>query len=654
VIGYFTYAQFGPLGFVFFPLVSLGAFETVRAFTQTTAYMLVVIWGMTAFALYYALAGPVIVATLAHVFGLTAPSWTVTCVDVAVGLVALGVIVASFRHERAWRKARAEDEVVKVVDGGVALRSQIAVAGMPEVAERSSGRRFFVQPQQTLLEAIEVAGLHIETGCRMGMCGADPVLITSGADRISPPSREERSTLERLGLAGRCRLACSAHVSGPVGIDIDPKAVSNEGHGAPEIPAEVHDERSVRVVIIGNGAAGMSTAEHVRRRDPRAAITVISEEAHHFYNRMGIGRLVHGKSGLHGLSLLEEAWYEEQRIDVWLNTTVSALQPDQKQIVLATGETLAYDALVLATGAEALRPPIPGLERSGSFVLRRAQDAVELRHWVQAHGAKRAVVIGGGVLGVEAADALLQLGLAPTIVAREDRLMGRNLDSEAAAILTAFLEGSGIGVRTSLRVTRVLGDERVEGVVLDDGSEIACEVVLTCAGIVPNAHLARDAGLAVNRGVLVDAAMRTSDPAIFAVGDVAEIAGAIGGLWPVGKKQGEIAAATIAGEEVRYTETSTMLHVKLGGIDIRSFGDATAWTPGDEHVTGSSQPGQQWRRVLVRDGTIVGGVFVGETEHARNVGKALAGDIEHAAVLAQLQSDARAPASDDVPFSAPL
>jgi NADPH-dependent 2,4-dienoyl-CoA reductase/sulfur reductase-like enzyme/ferredoxin len=638
VLGYFTYAQFGPLAFVFFPLVSLGAFETVRAFTRTTAYMLVVIWGMTAFALYYALAVPVILATLAHVFGLVAPAGTVPVVDVAVSIVALGVIVASVRHERAWRKARAEDEVVKIGDGGSALRAQIAGAGLPEVLERSSGRRFVVQPQQTLLEAIEVAGMHIETGCRMGMCGADPVLITSGAEHIGVPSREERSTLERLGLAGRCRLACSAHVSGPIGIDIDPKVVSMDGRGEPEAPVEVHDEPSIRVVIVGNGAAGMSTAEHVRRRDPRAAITVISEEAHHFYNRMGIGRLVHGKSGLHGLSLLEEKWYEEQRVDVWLNTTVSALQPREKQIVLATGETLAYDVLVLATGAEALRPPIPGIDRSGSFVLRRAQDAVDLRRWVQTHGAKRAVIIGGGVLGVEAADALLQLGLMPTLIARESRLMERNLDSEAAAILTNFLEGSGIAVRTSRQVAKVLGGERVEGVALDDGSEIACELVLTCAGIVPNAQLARAAGLAVKRGVLVDAAMRTSDPAIFAVGDVAELSGTIGGLWPIGKKQGEIAAATIVGEEARYTETRTMLHVKLAGIDIKSFGDATAWTPDYQHMTGSSQPGQQWRRVLVRDGTIVGGVFVGETEHARNVHKAIAGDLEHASVVAQLQS----------------
>lgn len=638
VVGYFTFAQFGFAGLIGFPLLSLGLFATIHTFTNATAYLLVVIWGMAAFATYYAFATPVVLRALNLAFGIAAPAVTANVVEGVIAFAALGAIVASFRHERKWRRVRAEDDVVRVADGGESLRAQIADAGLPAVIEQASGRRFLVQSKQTLLEAIESSGLHIETGCRMGMCGADPVLVVEGADHMSPPTREERSTLERLGLAGRCRLACSAHVAGPVSISIDPTTVLLAGRVGAEEVRKPEPEPSIRVVIIGNGAAGMSAAEHLRRRDPNASITVVSEEGHNFYNRMGIGRLIYGRSGLHSLSLLEDSWYEEQRVDVWLNTRVNAIDRSAKSIVIATGETLPYDALVIATGASATPLDTPGIDREGTFVLRTAGDAMNLRHWSQTHDAKRAVVIGGGVLGVEAADALRQLGIATTLIAREERLMDRPLDPESSALLQRFLETSGIAVRTSHTLREVTGDERVRGVVLDDGEAIACDIVLSCIGIIPNAQLAGAAGLTVHRGIVVDASMRTSDPAIFAVGDVAEIPGAVGGLWPVGKKQGEIAAATIAGEESRYVETHTMMHVKLSGIDVKCFGDISGARDDHRHLTGSTEPGSRWRRVVVRDGQIVGGVFVGEGEVARTVAKALSGEEEHASVLAGLTS----------------
>ncbi len=642
VFGYFNFAHFGVAGLVGFPLLSLGLFETIHAFTGATAYLLVVTWGMAALAIYYAFATPVFLAGLAHVFGWTAPAATATVVEWIVAVAALISIGASVRHEHAWRRVRAEDDVVRVADGGEALRAQIAGAGLPAISERTSGRRFLGQPKATLLEAIESSGLHIETGCRMGMCGADPVLILNGADHLTPPTNEERSTLERLGLAAHCRLACSAHLTGAVDIDIDSKAVFASKTEAEEAPV-VEREPSIRVVIIGNGAAGMSAAEHLRRRDPDAAITVVSEEGNHFYNRMGIGRLIYGRSGLLGLTLLEESWYEEQRIDVWLNTRVNSIDRAAKTIALATGETLHYDALIIATGANAFTVPTPGIEREGTFVLRTATDAMELRHWVQTHEAKRAVVVGGGVLGIEAADALRQLGIITTLVVREERLMDRALDAESATLLQRFLETSGIAVRLPRTLAEITGDHRVHGVVLDNGEAIECDIVLSCIGIKPNIELAKGAGLDINRGILVDDAMRTSDPAIFAVGDVAEVPGTATGLWPVGKKQGEIAAAVITGEESRYVESHIMMHIKLAGIDVKCFGDVSGTGDEHRHLTGSTDPGTAWRRVVVRDGQIVGGVFVGESDIARTVAKVLTGEAEHAHVVAVLETETGAP-----------
>ena len=280
------------------------------------------------------------------------------------------------------------------------------------------------------------------------------------------------------------------------------------------------------------------------------------------------------------------------------------------------------------------------MERSGTFVLRTASDAMGIRHYMQTREAKRAVVIGGGVLGIEAADALRQLGIATTLIARENRLMGRALDDEATAILQSFLESSGIAVRLQRSVAEVTGDEQVRGVVLDDGEILACDMVLTCIGIVPNVELAQHAGLAVNRGVVVDATMSTSDPAIYAVGDVAELPGAVSGLWPIGKKQGEIAAAAITGEPSNYVETHTMMHIKLAGIDVSCFGDINGTSDDHRHLTGKSNPSTaNWRRVVVHERRIVGAIFVGETDAARTVGNALLSDGDHTAVIDALQAE---------------
>ena len=383
----------------------------------------------------------------------------------------------------------------------------------------------------------------------------------------------------------------------------------------------------------------MSAAEHVRRRDPSASITVISEEGHNFYNRMGIGRLIYGRSGLHGLSLLEDSWYEEQRVDVWLNTRVNAIDRAAKTIVIATGETLPYDALVIATGASATPLRTPGVERDGTFVLRTATDAMNLRHWTQTYGAQRAVVVGGGVLGVEAADALRQLGITATLVAREERLMVRALDAESSSLLQRFLETSGIVVRLARAVREVTGDERVRGVVLDDGEPIPCDIVLSCIGIVPNADLAREAGLRVNRGIVVDASMRTSDPAIFAVGDVAELPGH-GRRLVAGRQESKARSRRRRSPAKRrgIVETHTMMHVKLAGIDVKCFGQLPEESDGYVHVSGSSAPGQNWRHLVIKNGKIVGGAFVGESEIAKSVANALLADADLTPMLRRLQS----------------
>ena len=237
-------------------------------------------------------------------------------------------------------------------------------AGAPEVTFEPEGKRVVAKPGMTLLEAAEAGGLPIESGCRMGVCGADPVCVSDGMENLSAISDDERSTLDRLGLADNTRMACCARVQGPVTMKLDAREA---GQADALADRAVHATTSSveRVVVLGNGIAGVTAADHVRRRHPLAQIDLVAEEAHHLYNRMGIARLIYGRSAMQGLYLNPDAWYEEHGITPWLNTRARKIDRAAQQVVLGTGEALPYDRLILATGSSSFVPPIEGFGGAG-------------------------------------------------------------------------------------------------------------------------------------------------------------------------------------------------------------------------------------------------------------------------------------------------
>ncbi len=406
------------------------------------------------------------------------------------------------------------------------------------------------------------------------MCGADPIVIAEGADRVSEPGSEELATLRRLGLEGRARMACVCHaLKGGVTVDL-----GQNPHDLPEPPStepqvDLGELIGIkRVVIIGNGAAGMAAADEVRRSSPTVSIDVIAKEDHPFYNRMAIGRLLYGRSALDGIYLVPPDWAEKKKITLWLNTMATGIDLAKKEVQLGIGESLSYDKLIMAQGSRAMIPAAPGTDLPGCFVLREAADALAIRRWRQERASKNAVVVGGGVLGIEAADALRHLNLNVTILQRDERLMNRELDRRGSEIVAKFLEGIGIRVRTKAQVAEVTGPGRVQEVALQDGEKIAADIYLAAAGIAANVELAREAGLKVDRGIVIDRAMHTSDPNVFAIGDVAELPGERGGLWSVSSAQAAIAAATIFGQAASYVAPSTLVTLKLEGIDVKGFG----------------------------------------------------------------------------------
>jgi nitrite reductase (NADH) large subunit len=348
-------------------------------------------------------------------------------------------------------------------------------------------------------------------------------------------------------------------------------------------------------------------------------VHVVGQEAHPLYNRIGIGRLIWGRSAMQGLYLQPDSWYAERRITSWLNTRAVRLDLADRAVVLGTGETLRWDRLVLATGSAAAAPAVPGFGRPGSFVLREAGDAIAIRAYAQRHGVRTALVLGGGLLGLEAAHALHQLGLGAAVLERSDRLLHRQVDERASELLAGYFAGLGIEVHHGVEVAAVEGGERVERVLLTDGRAVPTELVLACTGIRPEVGLARDAGLRVGRGILVDERMRTSAEDVWAAGDAAEFAGRVTGLWPDAVAQAEVAAANATSGEEVYRPRDAAVILKGVGLDLTAAGRVVP-AAGDEVVALAGPATHDYVSLVVDPaGTLAGGLVLGRPADAPTV-----------------------------------
>ncbi len=472
ILGYFLLGPLGDRGVLAYMATllaaccaSAGAYGLAVAFFPTNPYRVALAFGALALSAFYWFAGPLIVRTVSGLLGMEpAPLLLLGAQGVGVllaGVLAAAGLYAESRFKFTQRKSRAAPAAAGAAAGGVSLKQRLAAVDAAEVTDRGSGISFPVAADATLLEAVQGAGLKINFGCRAGVCGADPVAVCEGAEHPSPPGEDELATLRRLGLEGRARLACMCTVRGPVVIDRDP-------HSAPAVAAQAasatpQEDKALavglqRVVVVGNGVAGMGVAEALRRTSPSVHITVVGNEPFAFYNRMGIGRLVYDSAGLEALQLVPPDWPDKFRVQVMRGAVALKVDPAARQVHLHGGQVLPYDKLVLATGASSAAPDTQFMKRPNAFVLRSAEDAQAIRYYVSRAKARRAVVVGGGVLGVEAADALHHLGLKVTLLQRADRLMNQQLDAAGAAKLQGYLESIGIQVVTGVSVARYEGE----------------------------------------------------------------------------------------------------------------------------------------------------------------------------------------------------
>lgn len=592
--------------------LSIGIFYTFHNLLQINYYKLAALFSMSALTIFYWYGTPVVANGLQRLFAINLPDLLINSIQFTVLLAGLAVIFRGLISERLYKQSQMLTTQASLGDGGNALKAALSQTGqLVQVKEQSSGLQLLMRPGQSLLDTLEDADLPIMPGCRMGMCGSDPVVVTEGLDNLNPADENELNTLRRLGLEGKARLACCCKPKAAISVDLDadPTQIKMTKAETDSIDTDEIDTRK-QIIIVGNGIAGISTAESIREHDKDCRIILITREAYHFYNRMGLEKVLYGRTAMQDLYLMNKEWYERNEIDFWLNTQVIWIDTKTKNIKLGTGESVPYDKLVLATGADAFVPPEEGYRLPGVFTLRSAEDALSIRSWVQQYEAKRAIVLGGGVLGIEAAEALLQLGLSVSLVHTDTFLMNRQLDKKSSTILDTFLRNKGIRIFTNNRISRIEASGELKRVVLKDKKILVADIILLCIGVRANTELASLAGLKVNRGIIVDEKMRTSEPDVFCVGDAAELPGAMGGLWSVGNDQGKVAADVILEGDSHYqAKNLPPVQLKVGGIDLKSFGTFDDDDEAQSIYLGTNAS-SRWCHVRLKEGHLIAGAFV--------------------------------------------
>lgn len=374
------------------------------------------------------------------------------------------------------------------------------------------------------------------------------------------------------------------------------------------------------LIIIGKGMAATRLVDALSRRAlGRYAIAVIGAEQSLAYNRVLLSSLLAGEVTKQDLELKPALWWQSKGVTTLYGQKVTGIDRVSRRVTLGDGTTLPYGKLVLATGSQPVRLPIPGAEKQGVITFRDLADVAAMQE--AAKDKSRAVVVGGGLLGLEAAYGLALGGAKVTLVHLMDRLMERQLDPEAAAMLAEAMRARGVEIVLEAQTAAVTGQTRATGITLSDGRHLAASLVVLAAGIRPNAELAQGCGLAVGRGIVVDDGLATSDSDIFAIGECAEHHGHVYGLVEPAYEQADVLAARLASAAgatkplPEYHGSVTATNLKVSGVNLFSAGDFLGGEGTQCLVMRDKAPGH-YKKLVLKDDKLVGAVLFGDTVDA--------------------------------------
>ena len=367
-----------------------------------------------------------------------------------------------------------------------------------------------------------------------------------------------------------------------------------------------------KLVVVGNGMAPGRVLETLFESSPdQFDVTIFNAEPRVNYNRIMLSPVLSGESTYEDIIIHDEAWYEANNVTLHAGEKVVSIDRENKTVRSEGGVIEGYDNLLIATGSTPFIIPVPGHDLPGVLAYRDLDDVNKMLNAAAKGG--RAVVIGGGLLGLEAAAGLKLRGMDVTVIHLMPTLMERQLDPAAGYLLEKELSGRGIDIRTGANTKEIYGDGKVEGVRLEDGTEIDASIVVMAVGIRPSAQLAKDAGLDVNRGILVDCQMRTSDPDIYSVGECVEFEGNCYGLVAPLYEQARICARALTNDaEAAFAHAETSTKLKVTGVDLFSAGDFADGEGRDEIVFRDPAQGI-YKRLVLQDNRLIGAVLYGET-----------------------------------------
>ena len=362
-------------------------------------------------------------------------------------------------------------------------------------------------------------------------------------------------------------------------------------------------------LIIGNGVAGTTAAENIRKLDNTGKITIVTEESTPFYYRMRLPDFIAGDLTEDKLGAKKDQWYKDQGIELKLETPIQGAVPGKKAVTTQSGSELPYDRLLIATGSRSFIPPMKGSDKKGVFALRTIQDARDIIAW--AKNIQKVVLIGGGLLGLEAGNALRKLGKKLTVVEFFPRLLPRQLDVTGGGRLQKIMEGMGFSFRLGAKTQEIKGEDRVSGVLLEGGELLPAEMVIVSAGVRPALELAKALNLDHDKGVKVDEQMRTNQPEIYAAGDVAEFKGLPYGIWTAATEQGQIAGTNMAGGNSLYKGTVMANTLKVVDIDLASAGNIDAENKLESKVLTDEKV---YKKIVLENEQIAGCIMLGDTK----------------------------------------
>jgi nitrite reductase (NADH) large subunit len=368
------------------------------------------------------------------------------------------------------------------------------------------------------------------------------------------------------------------------------------------------------LVIVGNGMAAARLVDELTRTAlGRYAIAVIGDEPRLAYNRVLLSSVLAGETASHDIELRPASWWRDRGVTLKYGCIATEIDVGRRELKIAGEESVSFSKLVLTTGSSALRLNVPGSDLAGVHTFRDSRDVDILL--ALAAQKKRVVVVGGGLLGLEAAYGLAKAGSPVTLVHLMDRLMERQLDAPAAALLKSLVERKGIEILLNANTARIHGETRVEAVELVDGRRIEAEAVIFAAGIRPNVALAKEAGISVNRGIVVDDQLQTGADGVYAIGECAEHRGICYGLVEPAYEQARVLARHLAGDDACYCGSIVATNLKVSGVSVFSAGDFIG-ADGTESIVLSDINHGRYKKLVIADGRLTGAVLIGDVGDA--------------------------------------